>query len=138
MPNILIVSEREPIRCQMREIIERELKQVVIGVAADAEQALHLLSSHPWKLAIIDLALPQQSWVPLLTHLKHQTPPMPALMIGVKTLDDDVPYAWTLGAKGFLLDDFTPEEFVAAFFSVLHGGTYTNARIMAALNSQLF
>jgi two-component system invasion response regulator UvrY len=70
MIQILIVDDHAILRRGLKEILEREFRDVSIGGAGTAEQALTQLDSEKWDLVILDITMPGRSGVDVLRNLK--------------------------------------------------------------------
>ena len=82
MIQILIVDDHAILRRGLKEILEREFRDVSIGGAGTAEQALTQLGSEQWDLVILDITMPGRSGIDVLSHLKALRPNLPVLVLG--------------------------------------------------------
>ncbi len=91
MANILLVDD-DPVALH---VIERILKGLGHRAwrAGDADQALALLDSRGFDLAIIDLVLPRTSGIELATRMRARWPSLPVVAISAHTSTESV---WTL------------------------------------------
>ena len=96
-PNILIVDDDEVLRLLLKQFLEGEGYQ--IDEAPDGENALAKLSSAPYDLVIMDIAMPGIDGLSVCEHLKSTMPkPPPVLMITALEDEESVDRSFTAGA----------------------------------------
>jgi DNA-binding NtrC family response regulator len=105
---ILIVDDETNVRLNFRMALETEGYEVF--EAQSAEQALEMLASHSFALAILDMRLPGMDGLELLGKMRERGNRVPAMIVSAYS---DVPRAVTamkLGAIDFLQKPLRPEE----------------------------
>jgi DNA-binding NtrC family response regulator len=106
---ILIVDDEANVRLNYRMTLEWEDYEIV--EARSGEQALKVLSEHPFDLAILDLRLPGMDGLELLAKMHETGIRVPAMFV---TACGDEPYAdraMKLGAIDFVQKPIRPEDF---------------------------
>ena len=113
MIQILIVDDHAILRRGLKEILEREFRDVRIGGAGTAEQALTQLDSEKWDLVILDITMPGRSGVDVLRHLKALRPKLPVLVLSMHPEDQYGKRVLKAGASGSMNLDRGLERDVA-------------------------
>ena len=107
MPKLLIVDDERGSRESLRLIFSREYD---VLLAADANEALALLSREAVDLVLLDVMMPGLSGVELLRQIHAINPGMPAIMISAATAIPPVVEAIRLGALDFVSKPFEVEN----------------------------
>jgi len=133
MIQILIVDDHAILRRGLKEILEREFRDVSIGGAGTAEQALTLLDSDKWDLVILDITMPGRSGIDVLRHLKALRPKLPVLVLSMHPEDQYGKRVLKAGASGYMNKESAPEELIKAVRKLLSGGRYVSSTLAETL-----
>jgi two-component system invasion response regulator UvrY len=133
MIQILIVDDHAILRRGLKEILEREFRDVSIGGAGTAEQALTQLGSEKWDLVILDITMPGRSGVDVLRHLKALRPKLPVLVLSMHPEDQYGKRVLKAGASGYMNKESAPEELIKAVRKLLSGGRYVSPTLAETL-----
>jgi len=133
MIRILIVDDHAILRRGLKEILEREFRDVSIGGAGTAEQALAQLGSEKWDLVILDITMPGRSGIDVLTHLKALRPNLPVLVLSMHPEDQYGKRVLKAGASGYMNKESAPEELIKAVRKLLSGGRYVSETLAEML-----
>jgi len=133
MIQILIVDDHAILRRGLKEILEREFRDVSIGGAGTAEQALAQLGSEKWDLVILDITMPGRSGIDVLTHLKALRPNLPVLVLSMHPEDQYGKRVLKAGASGYMNKESAPEELIKAVRKLLSGGRYVSETLAEML-----
>lgn len=78
-----------------------------IEVARTAQQALALAAkaNRPFRLALVDIGLPDQSGIEVVRALTAKDPDLPVLVVSILSTEETVLSAIRAGARGYLLKD---------------------------------
>ena len=133
MIQILIVDDHAILRRGLKEILEREFRDVRIGGAGTAEQALTQLDSDNWDLVILDITMPGRSGVDVLRHLKALRPKLPVLVLSMHPEDQYGKRVLKAGASGYMNKESAPEELIKAVRKLLSGGRYVSPTLAETL-----
>lgn len=129
-PLAVFVVEDEPRMLEfLREALESDDAIVVSGVASSRAAALAEAKKCRADVAIVDLALGEDSGVDVIRELKSSWPD--ALFIAHTVFDDrDTVYrALRAGASSYVLKGASPSELTAAIHEVKNGGAPMTPRI---------
>lgn len=108
---ILVVDDQPGVTRACAKILSRAGYDVVEQNHSVA--ALQLLQEEPFDLLLTDIRMPEMDGMELLTAAKQLDPHLSVVVItGYGTMDDAVK-AIRLGAQGFLLKPYDPDELVA-------------------------
>jgi two-component system invasion response regulator UvrY len=133
MIQILIVDDHAILRRGLKEILEREFRDVNIAGAGTAEQALAQLGSETWDLVILDITMPGRSGVDVLRHLKALRPKLPVLVLSMHPEDQYGKRVLKAGASGYMNKESAPEELIKAVRKLLSGGRYVSPTLAETL-----
>jgi len=133
MIQILIVDDHAILRRGLKEILEREFRDVRIGGAGTAEQALTQLDSDNWDLVILDITMPGRSGVDVLRNLKALRPKLPVLVLSMHPEDQYGKRVLKAGASGYMNKESAPEELIKAVRKLLSGGRYVSPTLAETL-----
>ncbi len=133
MIRILIVDDHAILRRGLKEILEREFRDVSIGEAGTAEQALTQLDSEKWDLVILDITMPGRSGVDVLRNLKALRPKLPVLVLSMHPEDQYGKRVLKAGASGYMNKESAPEELIKAVRKLLSGGRYVSPTLAETL-----
>jgi two-component system invasion response regulator UvrY len=133
MIQILIVDDHAILRRGLKEILEREFRDVSIGGAGTAEQALTQLDSEKWDLVILDITMPGRSGVDVLRNLKALRPKLPVLVLSMHPEDQYGKRVLKAGASGYMNKESAPDELIKAVRTLLCGGRYVSPTLAETL-----
>jgi DNA-binding NarL/FixJ family response regulator len=133
MIQILIVDDHAILRRGLQEILEREFRDVSIGGAGTAEEALTQLDSEKWDLVILDITMPGRSGVDVLRNLKALRPKLPVLVLSMHPEDQYGKRVLKAGASGYMNKESAPEELIKAVRKLLSGGRYVSPTLAETL-----
>src|SRR5580658_8489779 len=105
---LLIVDDETNVRLNFRMTLETEGYEIF--EARSGEQAVQLLATHSFALAILDVRMPGMDGLELLAKMRESGIKVPAMIV---TAYSDVPHAvkaMKLGAIDFLQKPLRPEE----------------------------
>src|SRR6201996_9079472 len=94
---ILVIDDEAGIRESLEVLLT--LEGYSVRMAADGAQGLRILEIENFDLVLLDLALPGQSGLELLPHIKDRQPELPVIMITAYGTVDNVVEAVRAGAE---------------------------------------
>lgn len=133
MIRILIVDDHAILLRGLKEILEREFRDVSVGGAGTAEQALTQLDAENWDLVILDITMPGRSGVDVLRNLKALRPKLPVLVLSMHPEDQYGKRVLKAGASGYMNKESAPEELIKAVRKLLSGGRYVSPTLAETL-----
>jgi DNA-binding NarL/FixJ family response regulator len=130
---VLIADDHAILRRGLKEILVRELADIVCGEAGDAEQVLTQVRSHAWDLVILDVTMPGRSGLDVIRDLKREQPNLPVLVLSMHPEDQYGKRVLKAGASGYMNKESAPEELLKAIRKVLAGGRYLSPSLAEKL-----
>jgi DNA-binding NarL/FixJ family response regulator len=121
MTSILIADDQALVRVGLRKILENEADLIVVGEAADGEEAVAAAARWRPDVVVMDIRMPVLDGIEATRRIVRAQPTTRVLILTTFGLDGYVYDALRAGASGFLLKDATPEEILAAIGIVASG-----------------
>lgn len=131
---VILVDDHPMVREGLKHILSHSEDIKVVGEAGTTAQALQLLEKQKCDIALIDIALPDQSGLTLLRSIKHSYPQVRALMVSAFSENEHALAALQDGAFGFVAKSFVTEELISAIHVVAAGGKYRSPRVVDKLH----
>lgn len=120
---VMLVEDDEALRREFAVVIEAAPDLALVDSAGTLSAARAMLATHGAPdVLIVDLGLPDGDGTALIGELAAAAPTSDALVITIFGDEGHVVRALEAGAKGYLLKDATPEEFVRGIRLVYEGG----------------
>jgi DNA-binding NarL/FixJ family response regulator len=122
---ILIIEDHAIVRVGIIRLLH-DLLTVPFRVdeAASGAQALELIATARYDLALLDLSLPGRNGLDLLKQLRRLEPRLPVLVLSAYPDEQYAVRALRGGAAGYLNKGSAPEELKTAAEKALQGGRY--------------
>jgi two-component system invasion response regulator UvrY len=133
MIRILIADDHAILRRGLREILAREITDLVCGEAENAQQLLAEVGSRDWDLVILDVTMPGRSGVDVLPDLRRTRPKLPVLVLSMHPEDQYAKRMLKAGASGYMNKESAPEELIRAIRRILAGGRYVSSGLAEKL-----
>ena len=118
MPELLIVDDDEALRSWEERVVSDQ--GYSCEGARDAQDVREHLQRHDYQLALLDVNLPGESGIELLSHIRRNYPELAVLMV---TGEDSTELAMTaieLGAYGYLVKPVRSGELLINVANALH------------------
>jgi len=101
----------------------------VVSEAGDAAEALRFIAQHQPELVLLELASPKSSALEFIARVTKEFPAVRLIILSFHATDEDVSQVLRCGARGFLLDSTTQDEFEIAVKAVAKGKTYVSPEV---------
>jgi len=121
--SVVLADDQALVRAGFRALLDAQPDIVVVGEAADGDEAVRLALEHRPNVVLMDIRMPGTDGLEA-TRLIAAEPGLAATRVVVLTtfdLDEYVYAALAAGASGFLLKDVSPEQLTAAVMLVRSG-----------------
>jgi two-component system response regulator MprA len=117
MPRVLVVDD-EP---AVRRALERALRldSYDVALAADGEEALDALATHPADAVILDIAMPRLDGLEVCRRMRQGGDKTPVLMLTARDAIDDRVTGLDAGADDYLVKPFALRELQARLRALL-------------------
>ncbi len=106
---VLIVDDADFMRVMLKDILT-ELGLVIVGEAADGEEAVRLYGELRPNLVALDIAMPRLDGLGALRQIMAADPHANVIMISALGQRQDVLEAIKCGARDFLVKPFDPDR----------------------------
>ncbi|MBP2680479.1 MAG: response regulator receiver, LuxR family [Candidatus Krumholzibacteriota bacterium] len=134
---VLIVDDHAIVRKGLEQILADAHKDVVIGEATNAEDAIQLVDQGEWDVVILDISMPGRSGLDALKEMKRIKPAVPVLVLSIHPEEQYATRVLRAGASGYMTKQTAPEELLTAIDKVTAGGKYVSALLAERLASDL-
>ena len=134
---VLIVDDHAVVRRGLEQILVDSLKEIVVGEAANAEDAIRLVDGQEWDVVVLDISMPGRSGLDALKEIKKIRPNLPVLILSIHPEDEFATRVLRAGASGYMTKETAPDELVNAINKVVAGGKYVSAALAEKLASDL-
>ncbi|WP_375431332.1 response regulator [uncultured Friedmanniella sp.] len=118
---VFLVDDQALVRGGFRMLIEAEDDLVVVGEAADGQDAVQALARTAADVVLMDIRMPRMDGVEATRRLAASGSEARVLVLTTFDLDEYVFAALKAGASGFLLKDARPPELLTAIRNVAAG-----------------
>jgi len=118
---VLVVDDASHITRLIQVNLERE--GIEVATASDGVEGMRKVRQDPPDLIILDVIMPRKDGFEMLRELKEdeELAPIPAIMLTVKTQNQDIVHGLREGAELYLPKPFHPKELVSLVRRVLDG-----------------
>ena len=130
---VLIIDDHAVVRRGLMGILDEAFRNVEFGEAREAGEALRFARDESWDIVVLDLTLPGQSGIEVLSELKRTCPDLPVLVLSMHPEDQFATRVLRTGGEGYLTKDRAPEELVRAVKKVIAGGKYVSPELAEKL-----
>lgn len=125
MLRLLVVDDHAVVRSGLKSLLGEKQNMVVIGEAADGDEAIRLADELKPEVILMDLSMPLgKDGMTATEEIKKKHPDISILVL---TMHDDEQYlfrAIQAGASGYVLKNAPHDELLSAIRSVAEGNAY--------------
>jgi DNA-binding NarL/FixJ family response regulator len=132
---VLLVDDHAIARNGVRLMLSAADDIRVDGEACNAQEALQLVLTQPFDVALLDITMPGKNGLDLLKQLRSERPKLAVLMLSTYSEDIYAVRALKLGAAGYLTKDAPTAALVAAVRKAASGGKYVSPAMLEKLAS---
>jgi DNA-binding NtrC family response regulator len=118
--SILVVDDEEIMREFLRETLTR--CGYTVGTAADGDAALAALAADPYRLVLLDIAMPKRTGIETLDEIRNLWPGLPVVMMTAYGTVDSAVLAMRNGAVDYLQKPFDADAIEAVVERILEVG----------------
>ena len=137
MTRVLIVDDHEIVRRGLKQILIDEFKELEVGEAGDARQAMEAAHQKPWDIVLLDINMPGRSGLEVLEDLRQLRPELPVVVLTAFPEADFAIRSFKLGACGYVNKQSASDELLAALRKALAGGRYITPSLAEKLAATL-
>jgi two-component system response regulator NreC len=129
---ILLADDHALIRQGLKALLEKQ-GCLVVGEAADGQEALRSAEITQPEIAILDISMPILNGIDTARQLKKSAPKTKIILLTQHDEDQYVTEALRAGVKGYVLKNQAADDLVLAIREVSKGSVYLSPRISRAV-----
>jgi DNA-binding NarL/FixJ family response regulator len=134
---VLIVDDHPVVRSGLVGLLDVEADMVIVGEAADGEEAVARVAALSPDVVLMDLRMPGLDGVGATARITAEFPASRVLVLTTYDTDADIIRAVEAGATGYLLKDTPRVQLVEAVRAAARGETVLAPPVAARLVSRL-
>ena len=127
---LIIVDDHPLVRQGLRQRVESNPDFSVVGEAANAQEALELVTRERPEIAVIDLEMPGTNGIELTGQLLQKIPELAVLILTMHQGHDYAMRAVEAGARGYVLKDAPITQVFSAIEALAAGGSFFAADVV--------
>jgi DNA-binding NarL/FixJ family response regulator len=131
--NVLLVDDHTVARNGVRLMLSEAQDIEVTSEAESAEEAVRLVRTQAFDVALLDIALPGKNGLDLLKQLHMEKPKLAVLILSMYSEEVYAVRALKLGAAGYLTKNNPSAILIAAVRKVAAGGKYISPNLVDKL-----
>ncbi|MBW8003750.1 MAG: response regulator transcription factor, partial [Planctomycetes bacterium] len=129
MIRVLLADDHPLFREGVKQILAETSDIVVADEASDGREVLVKLGQAQYDVILLDIAMPGDSGVEVLKHIKSIMPDQAVLILSMYSEKQYALRVLRSGASGYLTKDSTPDRLVTAIRKVGAGGKYISPEL---------
>jgi DNA-binding NarL/FixJ family response regulator len=133
MIRVLVVDDHAVLRTGIRVLLERESDIIVVGQAANADQAVSKARALQPDVILLDVVMPRKSGFESLPELLRVAAAARVIMLSMQTNPSSIRKALNAGAAGFLAKHASEAELLDAIRKVAAGSRYVDPELAGDL-----
>lgn len=137
MIRLMIIDDHEMVREGLKAILVTEPDFSIVGLAANAEEALILIERLRPDVALLDVRLPGVSGIEVCRIVTERYPETAVIILTTFTDEKVIAQSIQAGAKGFILKDVERFDLKRAIRAVARGEAAIDTKTAAAVLAQL-
>lgn len=134
---VLLADDHPVVRRGIACCLERQESLEIVGEAADGQEALNKIRQLLPDVLLTDIDMPHMTGLALTEAVTREFPRMKVLMLSTHSSTEFVMRCAQSGAKGYLLKQASPEEYVKAIETVHAGQAFFSADVARVALNQL-
>ena len=133
MIRVLLADDHEIVRDGLKRILAATTDLEVAGEASGGDEALALVKTNDYDVAMLDMSMPGLSGLDLIKRLKLEKPKLRILVLSMHGESQYAARALKAGASGYLNKDSAAELLLSALRKVAAGGVHIGEAAAATL-----
>jgi DNA-binding NarL/FixJ family response regulator len=133
MINVLVADDHAILRTGIRAVLEQEPDITVVGLAANADQAVAKARALQPDVILLDVVMPRKSGFEALPELHRVAPDARVIMLSMQTSPSSIRKALNAGAVGFVAKHASEADLVDAIRRVAAGARYVDPELAGDL-----
>ncbi|OFY84243.1 MAG: DNA-binding response regulator [Bacteroidetes bacterium RIFCSPLOWO2_12_FULL_35_15] len=133
MIKIVIADDHRIVRDGLKSLLSDEKDILIIGEAANGEEALNKTHELKPDILMADISMPGMNGIEMTRILCKEDSKTKVLIVSMHDNEDYINQALEAGASGYLLKDSSKEELLKAIKAVQNGETYCSGDVSKIL-----
>jgi len=121
MKNILLLEDLPEIRAWLRKLVQQVFPEAAITESARVHDAVEIVKSIRFELALVDLGLPDGSGVDVVARLRDAQPEAQSVVVTIHDDDEHLFPALQAGAFGYILKEQARELIIEQLQRISQG-----------------
>ena len=134
---VFVVDDHELVRKGLIDLIDAEEDLLVVGSAANCEEAVVNFAVLDADVAVLDVRLPDGNGIELCRDLINLKPDLKVLMLTSFQDDEALLGAVLGGAVGYLIKDIKNLELLASIRKVAAGESFLDTKLISSVTNRL-
>ena len=134
---VFVVDDHELVRKGLIDLIDAEEDLLVVGSAANCEEAVVKFAALDADVAVLDVRLPDGNGIELCRDLISLKPELKVLMLTSFQNDEALLGAVLGGAVGYLIKDIKNLELLASIRKVAAGESFLDTKLISSVTNRL-
>jgi DNA-binding NarL/FixJ family response regulator len=130
---VLIADDQRVVREGLATIVGAFPDTVVVGLAADGDEAVNLVAEHSPDVVLMDLRMPRKDGVEATRQIRERYPSVQVVVLTTFADDESVIGALSAGAAGYLTKDASRDDIRRALEAATAGQSVLDPRVQALL-----
>jgi DNA-binding NarL/FixJ family response regulator len=118
---VLLVDDHAVVRLGLNTLLSDEREIIIVGEAANADQAMQLVDLLKPDVVILDIQIPGRNGIEVCKSIVSQYPNSKVVMLTSHTSDEFITQAIRAGASGYVLKQVGNEELLRAIKAAYAG-----------------
>ena len=130
---VLLIDDHQVVRDGVMKVLNEHMGTVTFGEASSAAEAVLLVESQHWDVAVLDLSMGHRNGLELLKDLKDIRPALPVLVLTMHSEEQYARRAFRAGAAGYITKGSQQAELLKAIQKTVQGGRYVSPELAERL-----
>ncbi len=135
MIRILIVDDHAIVRAGVRYLVDANNEITVVAQAGGGTEALKAIVENEIDVVLLDIGMPDQSGVEVLSQIKSFRPALPVLILSMHPANKYAVQLMRAGAAGYVQKEALATELVSAIKTVVQGKKYISYAVAELLTA---
>ena len=118
---VMIVDDHSIVRVGLKQVLEQSGEFVVVGQAANGDEAVRMATDVSPDLVVMDVIMPEKGGVEACREIMESAPETRVVMLTASTEEDAIVEAVSAGATGYLQKETDRERLLSALRDAIQG-----------------
>jgi len=130
---ILFADDHAIVRDGLRSLFESDPQFMIVGEAADGNEAVKLVDKHKPDVAVLDISMPNVNGVEATRIIKKEYPDTRILILTIHENEEYIQEMILAGADGYVLKNAEKKEIFDGVRAVANGSTFFSPNVSKVL-----